>query len=257
MSAANLVLVRHGQSQWNLENRFTGWIDVPLTKQGEAEAHSAGQQIREAGIEFDAAWTSVLKRAIHTLWIILDGLDASWLPVHRDWRLNERHYGGLQGLNKAETAALHGDQQVHIWRRSYDVPPPLLTDDHPEHPRFDRRYRAVPAQALPAAESLRLTLERVLPCWESAIAPALQSGQRLLIAAHGNSIRAIVKHLESISDEDIPQLNIPTGMPLAYSLDRDMNVIERGYLAGEAAAAEAAAAVAAQGQATQSASAVS
>ena len=245
----NLLLVRHGQSQWNLENRFTGWIDVPLTEQGVAEAHSAGRQIREAGIEFDAAWTSVLKRAIHTLWIILDELDAHWLPVHRDWRLNERHYGGLQGLNKAETAARHGDDQVHIWRRSYDIPPPLLDADHPDHPRFDRRYAQLPAASLPASESLKLTLERVLPCWRSEIVPALQSGQRLLIAAHGNSIRAIVKHLEAISDDQITALNIPTGMPLAYTLDPDLNVIQRRYLAGEQAAAEAAAAVAAQGRA--------
>ncbi len=248
--APNLVLVRHGQSQWNLENRFTGWIDVPLTEQGVQEAHRAGEQIREAGIEFDAAWTSYLKRAIHTLWIVLDELDAAWLPVYRDWRLNERHYGGLQGLNKAETAALHGDEQVHIWRRSYDIPPPPLDNEHPDHPGRDRRYSGVPPDALPAAESLQLTLERVLPCWESEIVPALQSGQRLLIAAHGNSIRAIVKHLESISDEEITGLNIPTGMPLAYTLDGGLGVVERRYLAGEAAAAEAAAAVAAQGRAS-------
>ena len=246
----NLVLVRHGQSLWNLENRFTGWIDVPLTEQGVAEAHGAGRQIREAGIEFDAAWTSLLKRAIHTLWIVLDEIEAPWLPVRRDWRLNERHYGGLQGLNKAETAAQHGDEQVHIWRRSYDIPPPPLEFAHPDHPRFDRRYAAIPAEQLPAAESLKLTLERVLPCWEVEIAPALRSGQRLLIAAHGNSIRAIVKHLESISDEEIPGLNIPTGMPLAYSLDAELEVVERRYLAGDDEAAQAAAAVAAQGRAS-------
>ena len=244
----NLVLVRHGQSVWNRENRFTGWIDVDLTDQGIAEAHSAGQQIRDAGIEFNAAWTSVLQRAIHTLWIILDEIDAPWLPVYRDWRLNERHYGGLQGLNKAETAAKHGDEQVHIWRRSYDIPPPTLEEDHPDHPRFDRKYEGIPTGALPAAESLKLTLERVLPCWQHEIAPALQSGQRLLLVAHGNSIRAIVKHLESISDEEITGLNIPTGMPLAYTLDGELKVVERRYLAGEEAAAEAAAAVAAQGQ---------
>lgn len=248
-STPNLVLVRHGQSQWNLENRFTGWIDVDLTEQGVSEAKSAGKQIRDAGIEFDAAWTSVLQRAIHTLWIVLDEIDAPWLPVARDWRLNERHYGSLQGLNKSETAAQHGDEQVHIWRRSYDIPPPPLKDDDPEHPRFDRRYAGVERERLPAAESLKLTLERVLPCWESEIVPALRTGQRLLIAAHGNSIRAIVKHLECISDDEITQLNIPTGMPLAYRLDAELNVLERRYLAGEAAAAEAAAAVAAQGEA--------
>ena len=245
----NLVLVRHGQSQWNLENRFTGWIDVPLTDAGRAEAHRAGQQIRDAGIEFDAAWTSMLKRAIHTLWIVLDESDAAWLPVRRDWRLNERHYGSLQGLNKAETAAIHGDKQVHIWRRSYDIPPPPLDADHPDHPRFDRRYAGIPTQSLPAAESLLLTLERVLPCWNDDIAPRLRDGQRLLVVAHGNSIRAIIKHLDGIADRDIPQLNIPTGMPLAYTLDANLRVLQRAYLAGAAAAAEAAAVVAAQGRA--------
>ena len=245
----NLVLVRHGQSQWNLENRFTGWIDVPLTDQGREEARRAGQQIRAAEIEFDAAYTSVLTRAIHTLWVILDEIDAPWLPVTRDWRLNERHYGGLQGLNKAETAAQHGEQQVHIWRRSYDIPPPPLDASDPSHPRFDRRYRDVPAADLPSAESLALTLERVLPYWNAEIASALASGQRLLVAAHGNSIRAIVKHLDGISDADITELNIPTGMPLAYTLDADMRVLSSGYLGGDEAAAEAAAAVAAQGQA--------
>lgn len=245
----NLILLRHGQSDWNLENRFTGWVDVDLSERGVAEAHSAGQQIREAGIRFDLAWTSVLKRAIHTLWIVLDELDAAWLPVHRDWRLNERHYGALQGLNKAETAARHGDEQVHIWRRSFDIPPPPLAADHPDHPRFDLRYQGIEPAALPAAESLKITLDRVLPFWEAEIAPALRSGQRILIAAHGNSLRAIVKHLDGISNEDIAQLNIPTGMPLAYTLDGDLNVLDRHFLAGEEAAAEAAAAVAAQGQA--------
>ncbi len=250
LSEANLVLVRHGQSQWNLENRFTGWIDVPLTEQGVAEAHRAGEQIRDAGIALDAAWTSVLKRAIHTLWIMLDELDAAWLPVHRDWRLNERHYGALQGLNKAETAARYGDEQVHVWRRSFDTPPPSLGESDESHPRFDRRYAGTPTGSLPSAESLKLTLDRVLPCWESEIAPALRAGQRVLVAAHGNSIRAIIKHLESISDEEIAEINVPTGMPLAYRLDPEMRVLERGYLAGEAAAAEAAAAVAAQGTAS-------
>ncbi len=248
-TAANLVLVRHGQSLWNLENRFTGWIDVDLTEQGVAEARRAGHQIHEAGIEFDAAWTSVLQRAIHTLWIVLDEIESPWLPVTRDWRLNERHYGALQGLNKAETAAQYGNEQVYIWRRSYDIPPPPLDVGHPDHPRFDRRYRSVAPVALPTAESLKLTLERVLPWWESQMIPALRAGRRVLVAAHGNSIRAIVKHLDSIEDDEIPQINIPTGMPLAYSLDEEINVIERRYLAGEETAAAAAAAVAAQGQA--------
>ncbi len=246
----SLVLLRHGQSQWNLENRFTGWVDVPLSEQGRAEARSAGRQIVEAGLSFDAAWTSVLKRAIHTLWIVLDEMDMAWLPVHRDWRLNERHYGSLQGLNKAETAAQHGEAQVQIWRRSYDVPPPPLDFDDATHPRFDLRYRKVEPARLPSAESLALTLERVLPYWESDIAPLLRDGQRLLIAAHGNSIRAIMKHLESISDEEIVSLNVPTGMPLAYRLDDELRVLERRYLAGEEAAAAAAAAVAAQGRAS-------
>lgn len=244
----NLILLRHGQSDWNLENRFTGWVDVDLSERGVQEAHSAGQQIRDAGIVFDLAWTSVLKRAIHTLWIVLDELDAAWLPVHRDWRLNERHYGALQGLNKAETAAKHGDEQVHIWRRSFDIPPPELEPDHPDHPRFDQRYTGIDEAALPASESLKTTLDRVLPFWEAEVAPGLRDGQRILIAAHGNSLRAIVKHLDGISDEDIAQLNIPTGMPLAYTLDRELHVLDRRYLAGEEAAAEAAAAVAAQGR---------
>lgn len=248
----NLILLRHGQSDWNLENRFTGWVDVDLSERGVQEAHSAGQQIREAGIVFDLAWTSVLKRAIHTLWIVLDELDAAWLPVHRDWRLNERHYGALQGLNKAETAAKHGDEQVHVWRRSFDIPPPALEPDHPDHPRFDPRYAGIDEAALPASESLKITLERVLPFWEAEIAPALRSRQRILIAAHGNSLRAIVKHLDGISDEEIAELNIPTGMPLAYTLDRELHVLGRRYLAGEEAAAEAAAAVAAQGRSKES-----
>ena len=249
-SRPNLVLVRHGQSTWNLQNRFTGWADVDLTPTGVEEARSAGRELAAAGIEFDAAWTSLLKRAIHTLWAVLDELDAAWLPVERRWRLNERHYGALQGLNKAETAALHGEQQVQIWRRSYDTPPPLLSGADPSHPRFDRRYAEAAALNLaPAGESLRDTLERVLPCWEDELAPALRGGRRLLICAHGNSIRALVKHLEAIGDDAISQLNIPTGMPLAYELDARLNVRARGYLADEAAVAAASARVAAQGRA--------
>lgn len=248
--AANLVLVRHGESTWNRENRFTGWVDVDLSEKGVAEAHEAGRQIRDAGLEFDLALTSLLKRAIHTLWIVLDELDCAWLPVERDWRLNERHYGGLQGLNKAETAARHGEDQVQIWRRSFDVPPPPLSRDDPGHARFDRRYAVLEAAGqTPDAESLKDTLARVLPYWHEAMAPRLRAGQRILVAAHGNSLRALVKHLDAISDADIPSLNIPTGMPLAYTLDGDLRVRERGYLAGDAAAAAAAAAVAAQGRA--------
>ena len=239
----NLVLVRHGQSQWNLENRFTGWVDVDLTEAGRAEAREAGRQLREAGIEFDRAWTSLLKRAIRTLWIMLDELDAAWLPVHRTWRLNERHYGALQGLDKAETAAEHGEAQVKIWRRSYAVPPPPLSADDPAHPSHDRRYAGA---AAPSSESLRGTLERVLPWWESELAPSLARGERILVAAHGNSIRAIVKHLDGISDDEIAELNIPTGMPLAYALDADLRPVAKRYLAGEEAAAAAAAKVAAQ-----------
>lgn len=239
----NLVLVRHGQSQWNLENRFTGWVDVDLTEAGRAEAREAGRQLREAGIEFDRTWTSLLKRAIRTLWIMLDELDAAWLPVHRTWRLNERHYGALQGLDKAETAAEYGEAQVKIWRRSYAVPPPPLSADDPAHPSRDRRYAGA---AAPSSESLRGTLERVLPWWESELAPSLARGERILVAAHGNSIRAIVKHLDGISDDEIAELNIPTGMPLAYALDAGMRPVAKRYLAGEEAAAAAAAKVAAQ-----------
>ena len=243
----NLVLIRHGQSEWNLQNRFTGWVDVGLSEGGVEEARAAGRQLAASGIEFDQAWTSVLKRAIHTLWIVLDELDAVWLPVERRWRLNERHYGALQGLNKAETAARHGEAQVQIWRRSYDTPPPPLAQDDPSHPRFDRRYAEAAALDLaPDAESLLDTLERALPCWEDELAPALRDGERLLIAAHGNSLRALIKHIEGISDEAISELNIPTGMPLAYKLDDRLNVQAQGYLASEAEIAAATARIKAQ-----------
>src|SRR5512143_1344123 len=216
-----LVLVRHGQSTWNLENRFTGWTDVDLTEQGRAEAHSAGQILREGGYEFDLAFTSVLRRAIKTLWIVLDEMGLEWIPVTRAWELNERHYGALQGLNKAETAQKFGEAQVKIWRRSYDVPPPSLELDDERHPRFDRRYADLTPEQLPATESLKITLERVLPYWHSTLAPMIQSGARTLIVAHGNSIRAMVKYLDDISDADIPELNIPTGIPLVYELGED------------------------------------
>lgn len=241
-----LVLCRHGQSIWNLENLFTGWVDVDLTPQGRAEASEAGRQLKALGLEFDHACTSVLKRAIRTLWLILDEMDLMWIPVERSWQLNERHYGALQGLNKMQTAAEHGEEKVKIWRRSYDIPPPALADDDPRHPRFDRRYRQV--ATLPAAESLKDTLARVLPYWEASIAPRLQASQNVLVAAHGNSLRALVKMLEGISDADITELNIPTGVPLLYELDERLRARDRRYLGDPDAIARAAAAVAAQGK---------
>jgi 2,3-bisphosphoglycerate-dependent phosphoglycerate mutase len=242
-----LVLCRHGQSIWNLENLFTGWIDVDLSEQGYAEAREAGRQLRTLGIEFDCAFTSVLKRAIRTLWIMLDEMDLMWLPVERSWRLNERHYGALQGLNKAQTAAEHGEDKVKLWRRSYDVPPPPLAPDDPRHPRFDRRYRGV--EGLPASESLKDTLGRVLPHWEESVVPRLRAGQNVLIAAHGNSLRALVKMLDDISDRDITELNIPTGIPLLYEFDDELRPRERRYIGDPQAVEKAAAAVAAQGRA--------
>lgn len=225
-----LILIRHGQSQWNLENRFTGWTDVDLSEQGYAEAKQAGQLLLESGIRPDVAYTSVLKRAIRTLWIVLDEMDLMWIPVTRAWQLNERHYGGLQGLNKAETAEKHGNEQVHIWRRSFDTPPPPLAEDDERHPKYDPRYATLTDDQRPATESLKLTLERVWPYWNSDILPQLQSGQNVIIAAHGNSLRALVKHLDEISDDDIPGLEIPTGKPMRYSFDESMNIVERGYL---------------------------
>jgi 2,3-bisphosphoglycerate-dependent phosphoglycerate mutase len=242
-----LVLCRHGQSIWNLENLFTGWVDVDLTEQGRAEAAEAGRQLRALGIEFDYAYTSVLKRAIRTLWIILDEMDLMWIPVERSWKLNERHYGALQGLNKAQTAAEHGEDKVKIWRRSYDIPPPPLGSDDKRHPRFDRRYRGI--SQLPATESLKDTLARVLPYWESAIAPRLRAGENVLVAAHGNSLRALVKMLDGISDNDITELNIPTGIPLLYELDDNLRPRDRRYIGDPEAVRRAAAAVAAQGKA--------
>jgi 2,3-bisphosphoglycerate-dependent phosphoglycerate mutase len=244
-----LVLVRHGQSTWNLENRFTGWTDVGLTEQGVSEAHEAGRLLREEGYIFDVAYTSVLKRAIKTLWIVLEEMDLEWIPVIRAWQLNERHYGALQGLNKSEMAKKFGDEQVHIWRRSYDVPPPELEPTDERHPKFDPRYASLSPEQVPATESLKITLERVLPYWHSTLAPAIKSGQRLLVAAHGNSLRAMVKYLDNVSDEEIPGLNIPTGVPLVYELDDELKPIQHYYLGDPEAVAKAAAAVANQGKA--------
>jgi 2,3-bisphosphoglycerate-dependent phosphoglycerate mutase len=243
-----LVLLRHGQSTWNLENRFTGWTDVDLSSQGHAEAHAAASQLKSAGLAFDVAYTSVLKRAIRTLWIVLDDLDLMWIPVHRDWRLNERHYGALQGLNKAETAAKYGDDQVKIWRRSYATPPPALAGDDPRRPAADPRYRGLAARELPLTESLADTVARFLPAWNARIAPEVAAGRRVIVAAHGNSLRALVKYLDGVSDDAIVELNIPTGIPLVYELDRDLAPIRHYYLGDEEAVRHAADAVAAQGR---------
>jgi len=236
-----LVLLRHGESTWNKENRFTGWTDVDLSERGREEAREAGRLLREGGYVFDVAYTSVLKRAIRTLGIALDGLDLLWIPVIKDWRLNERHYGALQGLDKAQTAAKHGEDQVKIWRRSYDIPPPSLAPDDPRHPSRDPRYGSLSPRELPPTESLKDTVARFLPYWHDPIAPAIRSGKRVLVAAHGNSLRALVKYLDNISDADIVELNIPTGIPLVYELDDNLKPIRRYYL-GDQAAAEAAAA---------------
>ncbi len=243
-----LVLLRHGQSTWNLENRFTGWTDVGLSPQGEAEAHAAGKLLREGGYTFDLAITSVLKRAIKTLWIVQEEMDLEWIPVTNAWQVNERHYGSLQGLNKAEMALKFGEAQVKIWRRSYDVPPPALELDDPRHPRFDPRYASLKPDEIPGTESLKITLERVLPYWHSTIAPIVKSGKRLLIAAHGNSLRAMAKYLDDISDEAIPELNIPTGIPLVYELTADLKPIKSYYLGDPEEIRKAAEAVANQGK---------
>ncbi len=244
-----LVLMRHGESQWNLENRFTGWTDVDLTEKGRAEARAAGELLKKEGYAFDVAFTSVLKRAIRTLWIALDAMDAMYTPVGNSWRLNERHYGALQGLNKAETAAKFGDEQVLIWRRAYAIAPDPLALDDERHPRFDGRYAKVPADQLPATECLKDTVARVLPFWNDSIAPAIKAGRRVLVAAHGNSLRALIKHLDNISDDDIVGVNIPTGQPLVYELDDDLRPIRHYYLGDPAAIEAAMAAVAAQGKA--------
>jgi 2,3-bisphosphoglycerate-dependent phosphoglycerate mutase len=242
-----VVLLRHGQSTWNQENRFTGWKDVDLSEQGRAEAHEAGRLLNEGGYTFDLAFTSVLRRAIKTLDIALDELDRLWIPVTKHWRLNERHYGALQGLNKAETAAQHGEDQVKIWRRSYDIPPPPLALDDERYAGRDPRYAALKPEEVPQAESLKDTVARFLPYWHEAIAPAVKSGKRVLIAAHGNSLRALVKYLDGVSDQDIVELNIPTGIPLVYELDDALKPTRHYYLGDAEAAAAAAAKVARQG----------
>lgn len=247
MASHTLVLLRHGQSTWNLENRFTGWTDVDLSPQGEREAREAGRLLREGGYTFDIAYTSVLKRAIKTLWFALDALDLDWLPTVKAWQLNERHYGALQGLDKSEMAAKFGDAQVKIWRRSYDTPPPPLASDDQRHPRFDRRYEGV--SPLPASESLQDTVARMLPFWQAELAPRVRAGKRVLIAAHGNSLRALIKYLDQISDQEIVELNVPTGVPLVYTLDEELRPLSRKYLGDAEAVAKAAEAVAKQGQA--------
>jgi 2,3-bisphosphoglycerate-dependent phosphoglycerate mutase len=248
MTHTKLVMVRHGQSTWNFENRFTGWTDVDLSEQGVAEAQYAGQRLVEAGYDFDIALTSVLKRAIRTLWIVLDRMDLMWIPEQRHWRLNERHYGALQGLNKAETAEKVGQEQVFLWRRGYDVRPPALDVNDPRYPRFDRRYVHVSRAVLPPAESLEDTLNRVMPFWHETIVPLLRQEQKVLIVAHGNSLRALVKYLDGIPDDEINALNIPTGIPLVYELDEHLQAHERYYLGDPEAVAAAAEAVARQAE---------
>ena len=243
-----LVLLRHGESVWNRENRFTGWTDVDLSEKGRAEASEAGRLMAAEKFELDVAYTSVLKRAIRTLWIALDEMDLMWIPVHRSWRLNERHYGALQGLDKAETAAEYGEAQVKIWRRSYDIPPPPLTPDDPRHPSRDRRYSHLEQSELPLAESLKDTVARFLPYWHSTIAPDIAAGRKVLIAAHGNSLRALVKYLDNVPDDEIVELNIPTGIPLVYLLNEDLQPLQKFYLGDPETVKKATAAVANQGK---------
>lgn len=244
-----LVLLRHGESEWNRENRFTGWTDVDLSEKGLKEAKAAGQLLKAEGYTFDVAYTSVLKRAIRTLWMALDEMELQWIPVHRDWRLNERHYGGLQGLNKSETAAKYGEAQVKIWRRSYDIPPPPLEKTDPRFPGHDRRYADLTPAELPLTECLKDTVARFLPMWHDAIAATVKSGKRVIIAAHGNSLRALVKYLDNIPESEIVELNIPTGIPLVYELDANLKPIKHYYLGDQAAIAAAMNAVANQGKA--------
>jgi len=243
-----VVLLRHGESTWNKENRFTGWTDVDLSEKGLQEAKEGGQVLKREGYVFDVAYTSVLKRAIRTLWMALDELDQMWIPVHRSWRLNERHYGALQGLNKSETAEKFGEAQVKIWRRSYDIQPPALTPDDPRYPGHDPRYKSLTPEELPLTECLKDTVARFLPYWHGTIAPAVRAGQRVLIAAHGNSLRALVKYLDDVSEQAIIELNIPTGMPLVYELDEDLKPLDRYYLGDPEKVKAAMDAVAAQGK---------
>ena len=242
-----IVLIRHGESVWNKENLFTGWTDVDLSEKGVEEAHLAGKKLKSEGYTFDECWTSTLKRAIRTLWIVLDEMDYMWLPIHHDWRLNERHYGALQGLNKAETAQKYGEDQVKIWRRSYDIPPPPLEQSDPRWPGHEEKYASLTKDQVPLCESLKDTYNRAVPFWNEIVVPRLKLGRRLVISAHGNSLRAIVKHLDKISDADIPELNIPTGIPLVYHFDDDLHVLKSFYLADEEEVAKAAA-VANQGK---------
>ncbi|MBJ7258344.1 MAG: 2,3-diphosphoglycerate-dependent phosphoglycerate mutase [Chthoniobacterales bacterium] len=244
-----LVLLRHGESTWNKENRFTGWTDVDLTEQGRKEAQTAGEVLKKEGYSFDIAYCSVLKRALRTLWIVLDELDELWIPVEKTWRLNERHYGGLQGLNKSETAAKYGEEQVHVWRRSYDIPPPPLEKSDDRYPGSDPRYKDVPASELPLTECLKDTVDRFLPYWKDVIAPRVKAGEKVVIVAHGNSLRALVKYLDDLSEEEILKLNIPTGVPLVYELDDDLKPLRRYYLGDQEAIAASMAAVASQGKA--------
>ncbi len=245
---AKLVLLRHGESIWNKANKFTGWTDVDLSEKGVSEAHLAAELLKKDGYVFDVAFTSLLKRAIRTLWMVMDDMDMMWIPVYRSWRLNERHYGALQGLNKKEMAEKHGDEQVHIWRRSFDTPPPALTSDDPRHPSHEQKYANLKASNLPSTESLKDTIARFMPYWEDTIAPAILAGKLVLIAAHGNSLRALVKHLDAISDDDISSLNIPTGVPLVYELDEMLKPIRHYYLGDPESVRAAMNAVANQGR---------
>jgi len=249
MGNIKVVLLRHGESTWNKENKFTGWTDVDLSEKGLEEAREAGRTLKKEGFVFDVAYTSVLKRAIRTLWLTLDGMDLMWIPIHHSWRLNERHYGALQGLNKAEMAAQYGEEQVLVWRRSYDIRPPALEADDPRHPANEEKYNSVDRKDLPQAECLKDTVERFLPYWHETIAPALKEGKRVIIAAHGNSLRALVKYLDNIADDKIVGLNIPTGIPLVYELDKDLRPVKHYYLGDPEAVARATASVANQGKA--------